>query len=57
MVEVFKEHLEKYLIKLIKNIGDKSLINEIQEEYESLMDEFIIILFLKNKLILLLIKN
>ena len=41
MVEVFKEHLEKYLIKLIKNIGDKSLINEIQEEYESLMDEFI----------------
>ena len=41
MVDVFKEHLENYLIKLIKNIGDKSLINEIQVEYESLMDEFI----------------
>lgn len=41
MAEVFKENLEKYLIKLIQNIGEKSLIEEIQEEYNNLIDEFI----------------
>ena len=41
MAEVFKENLEKYLIKLIQNIGEKSLIEEIQEEYNNLIDAFI----------------
>ena len=40
MAEVFKEHLEKYLLDILGNI-DPNLIQKFQDEYEKLMDEFI----------------
>ena len=41
MAEEFKGHLEKFLLDVLGNIGEPSLIKKFQEEYDKLMDEFI----------------
>ena len=41
MAEEFKSHLEKYLLDILGNISDPSLIQKFQDEYDKLMDEFI----------------
>ena len=41
MAEEFKSHLEKYLLDILSNIGDQTLIEKFQDEYDKLMDEFI----------------
>ena len=41
MAEEFKSHLEKYLLDILSNIGEQTLIEKFQVEYEKLMDEFI----------------
>ena len=41
MAEEFKGHLEKFLLDVLGNIGEPSLIEKFQEEYNKLMDEFI----------------
>ena len=41
MAEEFKSHLEKYLLDILSNIGEQTLIEKFQDEYDKLMDEFI----------------
>ena len=41
MAEEFKDHLEKFLLDVLGNIGEPSLIQKFQDEYDKLMDEFI----------------
>ena len=41
MAEEFKGHLEKFLLDVLGNIGEPSLIQKFQDEYDKLMDEFI----------------
>ena len=41
MAEEFKDHLEKFLLDVLGNIGEPSLIEKFQKEYDKLMDEFI----------------
>ena len=41
MAEEFKSHLEKYLLDILSNIGEQTLIQKFQDEYDKLMDEFI----------------
>ena len=41
MAEEFKSHLEKYLLDILSNIGEQTLIAKFQDEYDKLMDEFI----------------
>ena len=41
MAEEFKSHLEKYLLDILGNISEESLIEKFQNEYNKLMDEFI----------------
>ena len=41
MAEEFKSHLEKYLLDILGNIGEPTLIEKFQDEYDKLMDEFI----------------
>ena len=41
MAEEFKNHLEKYLLDILSNIGEQTLIEKFQDEYDKLMDEFI----------------
>ena len=41
MAEEFKGHLEKFLLDVLGNIGEPSLIEKFQKEYDKLMDEFI----------------
>ena len=41
MAKEFKGHLEKFLLDVLGNIGEPSLIEKFQEEYNKLMDEFI----------------
>ena len=41
MAEEFKGHLEKFLLDVLGNIGEPSLIKKFQDEYDKLMDEFI----------------
>ena len=41
MAEEFKDHLEKFLLDVLGNIGEPSLIKKFQDEYDKLMDEFI----------------
>ena len=41
MAEEFIGHLEKFLLVVLGNIGDPSLIKKFQDEYDKLMDEFI----------------
>ena len=41
MAEEFKGHLEKFLLDVLGNIGEPSLIGKFQKEYDKLMDEFI----------------
>ena len=41
MAEEFKSHLEKYLLDILSNISEQTLIEKFQVEYEKLMDEFI----------------
>ena len=41
MAEEFKGHLEKFLLDVLGNIGEPSLITKFQDEYDKLMDEFI----------------
>ena len=41
MAEEFKGHLEKFLLDVLGNIGEPSLIEKFQDEYDKLMDEFI----------------
>ena len=41
MAEEFKGHLEKFLLDVLGNIGEPSLIEKFQDEYNKLMDEFI----------------
>ena len=46
MTEKFKEHLEKFLVDIVNMKNDESFLTKFQDEYDSLMDEF-----LKNKFI------
>ena len=41
MAEEFKSHLEKYLLDILSNISEQTLIEKFQDEYDKLMDEFI----------------
>ena len=41
MAEEFKSHLEKYLLDILSNISEQTLIQKFQDEYDKLMDEFI----------------
>ena len=41
MAKEFKDHLDKFLLDVLGNIGEPSLIEKFQEEYDKLMDEFI----------------
>ena len=41
MAKEFKGHLEKFLLDVLGNIGEPSLIEKFQEEYNKLMDEII----------------
>ena len=41
MAQEFKDHLEKFLLDVLGNIGEPSLIKKFQDEYDKLMDEFI----------------
>ena len=41
MAEEFKSHLEKYLLDILSNISEQTLIGKFQDEYDKLMDEFI----------------
>ena len=41
MAEEFKIHLEKYLLDILSNISEQTLIGKFQDEYDKLMDEFI----------------
>ena len=41
MAEEFKSHLEKFLLDILTKIGESSLVENIQIEYDKLMDEFI----------------
>ena len=41
MAEEFKSHLEKYLLDILSNISEETLIEKFQDEYNKLMDEFI----------------
>jgi len=41
MAEEFKSHLEKYLLDILSNISEQTLIEKFQGEYDKLMDEFI----------------
>jgi len=41
MAKEFKGHLEKFLLDILGNIGEPSLIEKFQKEYDKLMDEFI----------------
>ena len=41
MAEEFKSHLEKYLLDILSNISERTLIDKFQDEYDKLMDEFI----------------
>ena len=41
MAEEFKSHLEKYLLDILSNISEETLIEKFQDEYDKLMDEFI----------------
>ena len=41
MAKEFKGHLEKFLLDVLGNIGEPSLIEKFQKEYDKLMDEFI----------------
>ena len=41
MAEEFKSHLEKYLLDILSNISEQTLIAKFQDEYDKLMDEFI----------------
>ena len=41
MAEEFKGHLEKFLLDVLGNIGEPSLIEKFQIEYDKLIDEFI----------------
>ena len=41
MAKEFKDHLDKFLLDVLGNIGEPSLIEKFQDEYDKLMDEFI----------------
>ena len=41
MAEEFKSHLENYLLDILGNIKEESLIEKFQDEYNKLIDEFI----------------
>ena len=41
MAKEFKDHLDKFLLDVLGNIGEPSLIEKFQKEYDKLMDEFI----------------